>query len=102
MSNFDLKEVRRVLGQADWEEQQLKIELANRLKMLRKNLGLTQQELADLLDISRAAYAYYETGANSPKLYFLLRLADFYQVSIDYLLGRDPSKYRSEKRMDSD
>lgn len=77
-------------NQSDWEmEQQLKMNLANRLKMLRKSRMLTQQELADALNISRAAYAYYETGANGPKLYLLLRLADFYEVSIDYLLGRD-------------
>ncbi|WP_018131374.1 helix-turn-helix domain-containing protein [Effusibacillus pohliae] len=60
--------------------------LAKRLSMLRGTK--TQQEVADALGISRARYAHYESGRNEPDLDTLVRLADYYHVSLDYLLGR--------------
>lgn len=58
------------------------------LKKQRKDKGLTQEELAKLLNISRGAYAQYETGKNIPPTETILKLADIYKCSTDYLLGR--------------
>lgn len=64
------------------------MEMKDILKELRKNKGITQEELSKLLNISRGAYAKYETGANIPPAPNIKKLADFYGVSADYLLGR--------------
>jgi len=61
---------------------------AERLTKLRKAKKLTQQELADKLNISRATYAQYEIGRRKPDYETLEKLADYFNVSIDYLLGR--------------
>ncbi|MFC4768499.1 helix-turn-helix domain-containing protein [Effusibacillus consociatus] len=60
--------------------------LAERLAMLRGTR--TQQEIADALGISRARYAHYENGRNEPDIKTLIRLADLFEVKVDYLLGR--------------
>lgn len=61
-----------------------------RCKFLRNERGLTQQEVADALGISRSAYAYYEIGGSEPSLTMLWELAQYFQVSADFLL--DTSK----------
>lgn len=54
----------------------------------RKKRELTQAEVAKILNISRVAYTLYETGKNMPTTESILKLADLYKVSTDYLLGR--------------
>lgn len=61
-----------------------------RLKELRSERGLSQKELADVLDCSVTVYSRYETGAREPSLDTLIRLADFYGVTLDELVGRAP------------
>lgn len=61
--------------------------LTKRLKSLRESKQLTQQELADKLNLSRVRYNNYETGKRSPDYDTLQVIANFYDVSIDYLLG---------------
>lgn len=60
----------------------------NKLKFLRKERGLTLQEMADILNVSRGSYNYYELGKTEPNISILFQLSDFFGVSIDYLLGR--------------
>lgn len=60
----------------------------NVFKALRMASGLTQQELADKLKISRSTIGMYETGAREPDYDTLEEIADFFNVDIDYLLGR--------------
>ncbi len=62
--------------------------LGKRLKELRKSYGLTQEKLADALDISRVNYTRYETDKARPDYETLILLADFFDVTTDYLLGR--------------
>ena len=62
--------------------------LGRRLKALRLAAGKTQQELAGALNISRSAYALYETGKRQLNYEILVALADYYHVSLDYLFGR--------------
>lgn len=63
-------------------------EIKDILKKLRKENKYTQQQIADKLCISRAAYSLYETGTNTPTIENILKLAEIYKVSTDYLLGR--------------
>ncbi len=62
--------------------------LAKRLKDCRKEKGCTQLQVAIYCDLTEKAYQNYELQTREPKLGILLRLADFYEVSIDYLVGR--------------
>ena len=59
-----------------------------RLRDLREDHYKTQQQIADILGTSQTMYARYERGANELPLRHLLTLADYYGVSVDYLLGR--------------
>jgi len=71
-----------------------------RLKQLRLEIGLTQGELAKLLNVELAAISKYETGRVQLKEDYIKILSDFFNVSSDYLLGnsniRDVSKHNSE------
>ncbi|MBQ9756081.1 MAG: helix-turn-helix transcriptional regulator [Clostridia bacterium] len=60
---------------------------ANRLRALRKERNLTQLQLAKMLNVSINSYSQYELGNTEPKYENLKKLADFFCVSIDYLLG---------------
>ena len=57
-----------------------------RLYYLRKKKGLTQDDVAKQLGVSRQAYANYESGNREPNIALLKKLSEFYQVSIDYIL----------------
>ena len=59
-----------------------------RLRDLREDKDLRQQDIADYLHISQTVYYRYERGAQTIPLVHLLRLADFYGTSTDYILGR--------------
>ena len=59
-----------------------------RLRDLREDHDKTQQQIADILGTSQTMYARYERGADELPLRHLLTLADYYGVSVDYLLGR--------------
>ncbi len=58
------------------------------LKLLRKNLGLTQDEVAKKLRLARTTYRNYENNEREPNIETLVRMADFYKVSLDFLCGR--------------
>lgn len=61
---------------------------SERLKDLRNEKELTQRELARLLELSSSTIAMYETGQRMPDPETLQKLADFFNVTVDYLLGR--------------
>ena len=63
------------------------IQLVENLYRLRKAHHYTQQEISDLLNISRQAYSNYETSKRTPDLDSLMRLADIYGVSLDQLVN---------------
>lgn len=72
-----------------------------RLRDLREDRDLTQKEMAEHLHISQNTYSQYETGQRQTPIDVLIRLADYYETSIDYLLGlTDESRpySRSKKR----
>jgi len=59
-----------------------------RLKELRKKSNKTQAEMALLLEISSRQYQFYEADQSYPSFHGLTALADYFQVSLDYLVGR--------------
>jgi len=61
---------------------------ADRLRELRKTKGVTQRQMADLLGIAERNYQRYETGVVDPTASNATKLADFFEVSVDYLIGR--------------
>lgn len=62
------------------------------LKLLRKERGLRQKEAADKLGVAQALLSHYENGKRECGLDFLVQAADFYNVSVDYILGRTNSR----------
>ncbi len=68
-------------------------EFAERLRSLRKDLKLSQKEVAMDLGVSQALLSHYERGIRECGLEFLVRIANYYGVSIDYILGRSNSKF---------
>ena len=65
--------------------------IADRLKDLRSKKGVNQDQAAEACNMSRVALARYETGTRVPRAENAARLADYYGVTVDYLLGRDDS-----------
>lgn len=67
------------------------------LKKLRNNHNLTQQDLSLQLNISQQVYSRYEKGSREPDFETLIKIADYFNVSLDYLLGRiDENKPSAE------
>lgn len=74
------------------EEQETKKILAARLKDLRIQEELPQFMVALDLGIARSTYACYETAKNEPDIHTLIKIADYFDVSLDYLVGRTDNK----------
>ncbi len=63
--------------------------LSKRLVALRKARGLSQTAVANEIGIALRTYQYYERGEREPQLSILIRLADFYRIPLDELVGRE-------------
>ena len=72
----------------------------NRIKELREKAGLRQIDVATATCIDQKTLSNYETGKTNPDSYSLIRLADFFDVSIDYLLGRIDTLYPTISKED--
>ena len=59
-----------------------------RLRDMREDKDLKQRELAEILNVSQTTYSRYESGELDITSAALIKLADFYNVSVDYILGR--------------
>ncbi|MFX3673321.1 MAG: helix-turn-helix domain-containing protein [Paenisporosarcina sp.] len=66
--------------------------LSKKLKSLRIKHGRTQQQIADMLGITRQGYGKYENDLGEPDNATLAKLADYFEVTTDYLLGREKNK----------
>ena len=64
------------------------VKIGNFLKELRKENGKTQEEIAEMFGVSSRSVSRWENGNTMPDLGILVELADFYNVSIDYILCR--------------
>ena len=63
--------------------------MKNNIKLIRETQNLTQKECADSLGITLRAWQTYEQGVSEPKQELLFKIADMFNVSLDYLLGRE-------------
>ena len=68
-----------------------------KLRGLREDNDLTQQQIADILGTSQTMYARYERGANEMPIRHLVTLCRFYNVSADYFLDTAPDRNRPQK-----
>lgn len=66
----------------------MELKVSERLKSLRQEKNKTQLEVATALDIADAAYRKYELGTRTPAAEKLWQLADYFGVTIDYIVGR--------------
>ena len=69
-----------------------------RIRNLREDADKTRQEIAEYLGTSQTMYARYERGANEMPIRHLIKLSDYYQVSLDYLCGRTDEKRMYKKK----
>ena len=72
--------------------------LSDRLVQLKNERGLLQKDIAQNINISLRAYQYYERGERNPDSETLIRLAEFFDISTDYLLGRSDRPYKNLKK----
>lgn len=71
--------------------------LADRIQQLRKSRGISQEELADRIGVSRQAVSKWESGQTSPDLEKIVLLSDYFEVTTDYLLkGVSPTQAQTE------
>lgn len=63
-----------------------------RIQDLRTDADLSQKQISDILHISQRSYSHYETGSRNIPIEMLIRLANYYETSIDYLVGRTDNK----------
>ena len=68
------------------------IDLSTRLRQLRMDKQLRQDQVARLVGVSKGAISAYETDIRQPSYDILIRLANLYRVSTDYLLGREDTR----------
>ncbi|GMG71776.1 helix-turn-helix transcriptional regulator [Priestia megaterium] len=73
-----------------------------RLTYLRKKKNVTQQKVADYLGITRPAYTAYEQGKRQPDYETLTKIADFFDVTVDYLIGRTDDPQGDSIKEDDD
>ncbi len=74
--------------------------IAERLRAVRMQHGYSQKEIADLADINPTTYSGYENKISLPHINILIRLADAYQISLDYLVGRSEKYTQSSEKTD--
>ena len=64
----------------------------HRSQDLRTDADMSQRELSEILHISQRSYSHYETGSRNIPIEMLIRLANYYEISLDYLVGRTDNK----------
>ena len=70
----------------------MKQEFGKRIRDLREDKDLSQKEIAKILNMSQTGYSKYEVGTNDIPTKILIKLAQFYNTSVDYLLGLTDNK----------
>ncbi len=86
-------------------DERVNITIGERLKSLRQASGMNQMQVAQVLDIKRETYASWEIGRSSPKYDLLIKIAQLYNVSLEYLLTGEKQEsftVRSSNEYNSD
>lgn len=68
------------------------------LRVLRETCGLTQEQVANVLEVDRSAYTYYEIGRTEPNMRSLVKLANLFRVTMDELLADDAPVAAEERQ----
>ena len=68
-----------------------------RIQDLRTDADMSQKQLSEILHISQRSYSHYETGSRNIPVEMLIRLANYYDISVDYLVGRTDKKEMNKK-----
>ena len=76
--------------------------LHHRIVELRKSKRITQEVLSKKIEVTRSALSQYELGSRQPDYGIIKRMADYFDVSIDYLLGRDVTEESSIEETEAD
>jgi|GEM_PF-849338 len=76
--------------------------IAERIKKLREEKGLSQAELANIMGVSRMTINNYEMDKRSPDIAFVLKLADYFFVTVEYLIGKSEFKHQDDKEYTSE
>ena len=63
-----------------------------RIQDLRTDADMSQKQLSEILHISQRSYSHYETGSRNIPVEMLIRLANYYDINVDYLVGRTDKK----------
>ena len=73
------------------------MKIAERIKYLREEKGMSQAELGRAMNVARMTINNYEVDKRSPDIAFTLKLADYFDVTIDYLIGKSEFKKQNDK-----
>ena len=68
----------------------ISVNFGEKLKLLRYERGLTQDDLGYILKVSKSCVSYYESGAIQPSIDILIAISSFFKVTIDFLIGMEP------------
>lgn len=77
------------------------VDVLNRIRDLREDMDLRQIDVANATGIDQKTLSNYETGKTNPDSYAVIKLADFFNVSADYLIGRKDIKDRKIKELEN-
>lgn len=75
----------------------MKSDFSINLRIQRKKMNLTQQQMADILGISKSTYCQYESGTRHPKIEMIKQIASYLQISTDELLGNNENGFTDEE-----
>lgn len=73
-----------------------------RMKNIREDNDITQKEMAKILNVSRSTYSLWELGINNPPLSSLFKFANYFNYSIDYIIGNSNDKKRKNSTKELD
>ncbi len=75
--------------------------LSTRLKLLRSEKDVKQKDVAKFLDISSSAYGFYEQDKRTPTPDMVLKLAEYFDVSTDFILGKSDNRKETKKEINA-
>lgn len=73
--------------------------MVKNLKALRSKMGISQQQLADVIGVTQQSVNKYENHSVEPDIYTLIKIADYFETTIDYLVGRVSNVEQNENRI---
>ena len=92
MESIEVKRAEPIAAEGNWMQRRVDMNIADRIQHLRKTKGISQEELADRLGVSRQAISKWESEQSSPDIEKVIIMSEFFEVTTDYLLkGIEPA-----------